>query len=55
MCKWEEIKNSNTEYTYCKLKEKEINSASCRNCMMKIEDNNINELFNNIFGKGFGK
>ena len=47
------IKNNGQKELYCKVFEKRISNYDCRNCMMKIEDNNINDLFNQIFGKGF--
>ena len=43
------------EKYYCKVFDRDISNFECRDCMMKIEDNNINDLFNQIFGKGFGK
>lgn len=56
-CKHKELiaiqQNEKQEF-YCKVFDKKISDYDCRNCMMKIEDNNVNDLFNKIFGKGFG-
>lgn len=49
-----QMDNEKQEF-YCRVFDRKISSYECRNCMMKIEDNNINDLFNQIFGKGFGK
>ena len=56
-CKHKEtirVVNNKQEF-YCKAFDKEISEYDCRNCLMKVEDNNLNDLFNQIFGKGFGK
>lgn len=45
-----QMDNGKQEF-YCRVFDKKISSYECRNCMMKIEDNNINDLFNQIFGK----
>ena len=53
------IQSNGQQEFYCKAFKKRISNYDCRNCMMKLEDNNtknqcdINELFNEIFGKGF--
>lgn len=47
-----QMDNGKQEF-YCRVFDRKISNYECRNCMMKIEDNNINDLFNQIFGKGF--
>lgn len=49
------VKDNGQQEFYCKVFDRRISDFDCRDCMMKIEDNDINELFNNIFGKGFEK
>lgn len=55
-CKHREViaiqQNGKQEF-YCRVFDRKISNYECRDCMMKIEDNNINDLFNQIFGKGF--
>ena len=56
-CKHKEtirVVNNKQEF-YCKVFDREISDYDCRNCLMKVEDNNLNDLFNQIFGKGFNK
>lgn len=56
-CKHKElirIKDNKKEY-YCKCFDKEIPEYKCKECIMKIEnqEDQLNELFGQIFGKGF--
>lgn len=46
---------NNKQEFYCKVFDKEILDYDCRNCLMNIEENNVNYWFEQIFGKGFGK
>lgn len=54
-CKHRKLEGNTTKYFICGISGKPVDDYKCNSCMMKIEDNNINELFNQIFGKGFGK
>lgn len=56
-CKHKEIIRvvNNKQEFYCKVFDREISDYDCRNCLMKVEDNNVNDIFNQIFGKGFTK
>lgn len=55
-CKHRKVKGNTTKYFVCGVTEKTIDDYKCKNCMMRIEDTNsqFNELFTQIFGKGFG-
>lgn len=57
-CKHRRVEGNTTKYFVCGITEKPINDIECNNCMMKIEDDKqdqINELFSQMFGGGFGK
>lgn len=55
-CKHVEVRGNTTKYFYCKLFDKIIDEYNCSNCLMKIEnkENQFNDIFGQIFGKGFG-
>lgn len=55
-CKHRKIKGNVDKCFVCGITGKVIDDYKCTNCMMRIEDTNsqFNELFGQIFGKGFG-
>lgn len=56
-CKHRKAEGNTTKYFVCGVFGKNIDDYSCRDCMMKIEEDNsnnqINKIFEQIFGKGF--
>lgn len=53
-CKHIKIEGNTTKYFYCNVKGKAINEYDCKNCPLKIENDNdvINQLFGKIFERG---
>lgn len=55
-CKHRKIIGDTTKYYYCQIFKKPVDDYKCKNCLMKIEDNDdIMDAFNKIFGGGFSK
>ena len=57
-CKHRKVEGNTTKHFVCGITGKQIDDIKCRDCMMKIEDNNdniMNDLFGEIFGKGFSR
>ncbi len=55
-CKHRVVNGNTTKYFYCSLKNKSIDEYSCKDCLLRIEDNTNNQIkdvFEQIFGKGF--
>ena len=54
-CKHRKVEGQTTKYFVCGITSKAIDDSKCRNCLLKIESNEdkVNELFGQIFGKGF--
>lgn len=57
-CKHRILKRNNDKNFnwICRIKDKDVNEYICRDCPLKIEDKSqdINDLFGQLFGKGFG-
>lgn len=55
-CKHREViaiqNDGNKEY-FCKVFEKRVSDYECNKCMMRLEDNNMQDLINIFLGKGF--
>ncbi len=53
-CKHSKVEGS---ITYCTLFSKNVSAYKCRDCLMKLDnkEDKANEMFEQIFGKGFGK
>ena len=49
------VQDNGKQEFYCKVFDRRISDYECRNCMMKIEENDMNELLNIFFGGGFNK
>lgn len=39
------------EKEYCRLFEKNVSEASCRNCVMKLPRNDFNDIFSSFINK----
>lgn len=54
-CKHRKTEDETTKSFICKITNKSVDNYKCKNCMMKLEDNNVEKVFRKIFGKGFEK
>lgn len=62
-CKHRTTKGNTTKYYFCNLFNKSVDNFKCEKCLMKLEEKNkstyfdskeLEGLFKDIFGKGFG-
>lgn len=50
-CKHRTVEGRTTKYFYCKILNKSVDDYKCRDCMMKIEnENDAMDYLNKIFG-----
>lgn len=55
-CKHRKVIGNTTKSFYCQIFKKTVDAYKCKDCLMKIEDNNdFMDTFKEIFGGGFGK
>ena len=53
-CIHRKLEGNTTKFFVCGITGKSIDDYKCRDCMLKIEQkNDINDLFGQLFGKGF--
>lgn len=53
-CIHRKVEGNITKYFVCGITGKAVDDCKCSSCMLKIEQkNDMNELFGQIFGKGF--
>ena len=50
-CKHKKIVGNTTKYFVCGITNKQLDEKKCSKCMLKVEDNNIKNMVEQVFGR----